>query len=282
MTAPAAPRARPVGYVRPGAGEGPPSPRLRHRPDPEVAWLWSLPGSPPGRPPESLNALLRLRGYLPPVKYSPFVTEPPEKAWQRWLEGCGRGKAWWSRPDALHVPRRWPGLLDGSLPDHLTPLAWVRELVPKDRSATRGMKQWAPPGTGELAAAAVGFPLTEGELRKARGAVEDLMGNLHFLIWVYDLDLDGLPLPMDLDVGLAEKLRARAAMQERAITHGARTARMALPASVLEEPWRLLVHCRRRSNEVSRTTKRCWKTVFSPKNLTRLEERGLTPPLEGV
>lgn len=249
--------------------------------DPEASFLWRLEGCPTvAHRPSTINPLLRKKGYLRGMGAMTPFSQDPGPAWDRWTQECPRGRAWWSKPDALTVPSKWPHRLADVLPAPVTPREWVVNVLPRDSGATRGMRVWRPTGTPELAVTAFGFPITDREMDRAVAAVGDLMSSPHFVIWAYNLDLSYIPLPMDRRWSLEEKLTARKRLEEAPLSWGEDVARKALPESLLREPWKLLLACPRNGQKPSQSTKGSWRSVFSPKNLDRLRREGRKAPLE--
>jgi hypothetical protein len=258
---------------------------LKYHPEPEVRFLWGLTGAgPPPTPlPGSIRILLELRGLVTrPLSRKNFSKFDFLPDWRRLLAGCPRAREWWASPTALHVPRNWPPEVAAALPEAVTPLTWVLNCPPKDRSLPRGLKTWCPPGTDALAAAAFGFPLTDTEVQRARAAATDLMCVPNFLIWAYDLDLDTLPLPSEPKVSLERKLKARRDLQDNPLGYGTSACREGLPKSVVEDPWKLLLTCKKSGLRPRKTTRWLWQRVFTPSNAERLRKEGRLPIEGGV
>lgn len=236
--------------------------------DPEASFFTSLPGAPrPEKLPRTIGGLLRLAHLRRPATQDALLPNQ-DNYWEGWLKGVERAKVWWDTPEALRPPETWSPSVSRMMPDHLSPGVWADHVTPWGQGIL-GYRTWCPPGSGELSAYALGFPLAEEELVRAARAASDLMTVPQYVIWAYDLDLDGLPIPESARTTLKRKIRMRELLQESPLLSGSVVLKAAIP-KVMHDTANLLALCPRRSEGVGRTGKRS----LSSARASRRKKRG--------
>lgn len=218
----------------------------KYPPDPEIRYFRSLPGAPRRKGPTTFRSYLIWRGLIKGRKKLAGTSD--RSWWAEWFANVPRAEGWTPR-----VPDTWPEPLLGCLPAHVTPTAWIDNMIPSDRNG-RGIRARYPVGTGELSAAALGWALQDHEVRRARAAAADLMEDVAWLIWAYDLDLSYLPFPTDSATPLERRLKARADLKTKPLSVGSHTVTWALPA-LARRPDALVALCPRLSKTVGKSKK---------------------------
>lgn len=215
---------------------------------PEVQFLATHPlavahGGP--RLPVTLAYFRTLRGL--PVHVRCRLT--PE-AWQG-LQAHWPAYRAWAEAGGPVPPESWPPCLQAAWATALrglrppTPRQFAQDFTPLDKTTLYRSPLLRVFGVNELAASAVGFPLTPAELDRAVAALHKLATHRNFFIWAACLDLSTVPLPQKLakrrgagkkksrtTLDLFARLDMRGLLETNPLAVGSDSLRWALPDAV--------------------------------------------------